>query len=84
MPTPGTFWVTEQAPPTWPPWACEGRNFETPEEAIAWALPLVRTVMIRTLRGSVYYAGERPANVEWTNDAMPWPGSLRPDKESLD
>jgi hypothetical protein len=68
-----TFWVKEEDPPTWPPWACEGRNFETPEEALAWALPLARTVMIQTLTGSVYYAGERPSEFERSADAPPWP-----------
>jgi hypothetical protein len=74
-----TFWVTEEAPPTWPPWACEGRNFDSADEAVAWALPLARTVIVKTRGGSLFYAGEPPSDIiEATGaEVSPWPPSAQ-------
>lgn len=72
-----TFWVTEEAPPVWPPWACEGRNFDSATEAIAWASRVARTVIVRTLAGRLYYVGEAPS-AGVSGPVEPWPGE-KPD-----
>ena len=56
--------VIEDPPPATPPrWYCAGtRGFDTPEDAVGWALSHGHSAIVRTLGGTSYWAGQRP----WT------------------
>jgi hypothetical protein len=69
-------WVIEDdPPPERPRWYCEGKSFDTPEDAVARALTRGRSVLVRTVGGRIFWARELPAT--WDNErdgeARPWP-----------
>jgi len=78
----GTFWVLEDPPPaTRPRWFChwngaDAPGFENVNDAVTWGLCRAVTVMIRTVGGTFYFAGERPSDWEESDPELrPWPPS---------
>jgi hypothetical protein len=72
-PTP-VFVIEDPPPATRRRWYCAGSDgFDTPEEAVGWALSHERSVIVRTLAGTFYWAGERPP--DWVEERQG--GALR-------
>jgi hypothetical protein len=72
--------VLEDSPPaTRPRWFChwdgaDASGFESVEEAVAWGLSRAISVIIRTLGGAFYFAGDRPS--DWDDndpELRDWP-----------
>jgi hypothetical protein len=81
-----TLYILEDDPPAdWPRWYCHEHphGFDDVDEAIAWALSLARTAIVRTLEPVFYYAGEVPSDPEAAEDARPWPPS-RAERAEID
>ena len=74
--------IEDPPPATRPRWYChwdgaEARGFECVDEAVAWGLARALTVIVRTLDGSVYFAGERPSDWHASDpDLRQWPSSV--------
>jgi hypothetical protein len=74
------FVLEDDPPPTRPRWFCDwdgnaAPGFDDLDQAVAWGLARARGVVVRTLKGAFYLAGERPS--DWGQDIefSPWPPS---------
>jgi hypothetical protein len=74
------FVLEDDPPPTRLRWFCDwdgdaAPGFDDVDEAVAWGLARASGVVVRTLKGAFYLAGERPS--EWGPDIefSPWPAS---------
>jgi hypothetical protein len=57
------FVIENEPPPTSPRWYCAGTpGFDTPEDAVAWALSQGHSAIVQTLAGTSYWAGEEPSD----------------------
>ena len=83
----GTLFVLEDdLPPTRPRWFCHwdgtfAPGFENLDGAVRWGLERARTVIVRTLGGLFYQAGDRPADSEdydLEGGLRAWPPSVDP------
>jgi len=80
----GTLFVLEDdPPPTRPRWFChwdgaDAPGFENLDDAVSWGLKRARTVVVRTLGGAFYWAGDRPsdwADYDLEGGRRAWPPS---------
>ena len=88
----GTLFVLEDDPPaTRPRWFCHwdgafAPGFENLDDAVSWGLERARTVIVRTLGGLFYRAGDRPADSEdydLEGGLRAWPPSA-PERRAID
>jgi len=88
----GTLFVLEDdPPPTGPRWFCHwdgasAPGFENLDDAVSWGLGRARTVIVRTLGGCVYWAGDRPSDREDydpESGLRAWPPSA-PERRAID
>jgi hypothetical protein len=80
-PRKGTLFVLEEDPPSdRPRWYChwdgdDAPGFVSVDDAVSWGMERVMGVVVRTVRGAFYLAGEHPHG--WGSDIefSPWPPS---------
>src|SRR5579871_1518277 len=70
------FVVEDEPPATRPRWYCHGTpGFDTPEEAVRSALSTADSVIVRTLDGTCYWAGQAPK--DFGEPLRAWPPDRR-------
>ncbi len=88
----GTLFVLEDdPPPARPRWFCHwdeasAPGFQNLDDAVSWGLKRARTVIVRTLGGVFYWAGDRPsdwADYELEGGLRPWPPSAA-ERQAID